>query len=326
MPPGFVITGEAYLDAIGRAGIRERLVAILAEARTASQDDLDRLAAEARDLVHAVPIPKDLADGIVKAYRKLGKNVRVAVRSSGIGEDAEGTSFAGMNETFTNVAGEEHVLRRVVDCWASLWKARSIFYRGRQGPDRGAVHRRGGTGDDPLGALGCDVHDRSFDRRDGSHRDRGRVRPGRGGGERTGRARHLRGVEGGASPPARPRGNPVLRDRAWARRRGPAGRARRRRGRPQGALGPGGHRGGAHRPGHRGALRLAAGHGVGHGRRQDLPGAVTARDRRGRPRRSGRHGRNGHPARARAGGLGGPGLRGRARAADTRSGRAPAGR
>ena len=129
VPPGFVITGEAYLDAIGRAGIRQRLVAILAEAGTASQDDLDRLAAEARDLVHAVPIPKDLADGILKAYRKLGKNVRVAVRSSGIGEDAEGTSFAGMNETFTNVAGDEDVLRRVVDCWASLWKARSIFYR-----------------------------------------------------------------------------------------------------------------------------------------------------------------------------------------------------
>ena len=129
VPPGFVITGEAYLDAIGRAGIRDRLVAILAEARTASQDDLDRLADEARELVHGVPIPKDLA-GIVKAYKRLGSDVRVAVRSSGIGEDAEGTSFAGMNETFTNVAGEDDVLSRVVDCWASLWKARSIFYRG----------------------------------------------------------------------------------------------------------------------------------------------------------------------------------------------------
>ncbi len=130
VPPGFVITGEAYLDAIGRAGIRERLVAILSEARAASQDDLDRLAGEARDLVHAVPIPDDLAAAIVEAYRRLGKDIRVAVRSSGIGEDAEGTSFAGMNETFTNVAGTEQLLARVVDCWASLWGARSIFYRG----------------------------------------------------------------------------------------------------------------------------------------------------------------------------------------------------
>ncbi|MGO9855181.1 MAG: phosphoenolpyruvate synthase [Acidimicrobiales bacterium] len=130
VPPGFVITGEAYLDAIDRAGIRERLVAILAEARRASQDDLDRLAGEARDLVHGVPIPEDLAAGIVAAYERLGADMRVAVRSSGIGEDAEGTSFAGMNETFTNVAGAAELLSRVVDCWASLWGARSIFYRG----------------------------------------------------------------------------------------------------------------------------------------------------------------------------------------------------
>ena len=130
VPPGFVITGEAYLRAIGRAGARERLVAILAEARTAAQDDLDRLTSEARRLVDTVPIPDDLAAGIVDAYERLGTDVRVAVRSSGIGEDAEGTSFAGMNETFTNVAGTEQLLARVVDCWASLWGARSIFYRG----------------------------------------------------------------------------------------------------------------------------------------------------------------------------------------------------
>ena len=130
VPPGFVVTGEAYLDALTRAGVRERLSAILAEARTASQDDLDRLAAEAKDLVHSVRLPDELASAVVSAYARLGEHVRVAVRSSGIGEDAEGTSFAGMNETFTNVAGEDEVLARLVDCWASLWGARSIFYRG----------------------------------------------------------------------------------------------------------------------------------------------------------------------------------------------------
>jgi pyruvate, water dikinase len=130
VPPGFVITGEAYLDAMGSAGVRDRLVAILAEARGAAQEELDRLAGEARGLVRSVAMPPGLADEVVAAYRRLGDGVRVAVRSSGIGEDAEGTSFAGMNETFTNVAGAEAVLGRVVDCWASLWGARSIFYRG----------------------------------------------------------------------------------------------------------------------------------------------------------------------------------------------------
>ena len=117
------------MPSAGRAS-EHRLVAILAEARTAAQDDLDRLASEARSLVHSVPIPDDLAAGILEGYAHLGAGVRVAVRSSGIGEDAEGTSFAGMNETFTNVAGPEQLLARVVDCWASLWGARSIFYRG----------------------------------------------------------------------------------------------------------------------------------------------------------------------------------------------------
>jgi pyruvate,water dikinase len=130
VPPGFVVTGEAYLDALARDGVRERLVAILGEARTASQDDLDRLAGEAKDLVHSVSLPDDLAAAVLSAYGRLGDHVRVAVRSSGIGEDAEGTSFAGMNETFTNVAGDDEVLARLVDCWTSLWGARSIFYRG----------------------------------------------------------------------------------------------------------------------------------------------------------------------------------------------------
>jgi pyruvate,water dikinase len=130
VPPGFVITGEAYLNAVGRAGVRDRLVGILREARGASQEDLDRLASEARGLVGSVPVPDDLASEVTAAYRRLGDDIRVAVRSSGIGEDAEGTSFAGMNETFTNVSGTEQLLVRIVNCWASLWGARSIFYRG----------------------------------------------------------------------------------------------------------------------------------------------------------------------------------------------------
>jgi pyruvate, water dikinase len=132
VPPGFVITGEAYLDAVERSGVRERLRVILAEAFSASPGDLDRLAAEARELVHSVTIPDELAASVTSACERLGSTVRLAVRSSGIGEDAEGTSFAGMNETFTNVAAS-NVLTRIVDCWTSLWDTRSIFYRANNG-------------------------------------------------------------------------------------------------------------------------------------------------------------------------------------------------
>ncbi len=118
VPPGFVITGEAYLDAIGRAGVRDGLTEILRTAGDAGPERLDVLAGEARDLVRGVPVPAELANEITVAYERLGDDTRVAVRSSGIGEDAANTSFAGMNETFTNVAGNEDLLDRVVDCWA----------------------------------------------------------------------------------------------------------------------------------------------------------------------------------------------------------------
>ena len=129
VPPGFVITGDAYLDAIERAGVRDSLVAVLADARQAGPADASRLADQAQGLVRSVPVPDDLATAVLAAYHRLGSKTRVAVRSSGIGEDAEGSSFAGMNATFTNVAGDDELLLRIVDCWASLYGARSISYR-----------------------------------------------------------------------------------------------------------------------------------------------------------------------------------------------------
>ncbi len=298
VPPGFVITGEAYLDATGRAGIRERLTAILADARTASQDDLDRLAGEARDLVHTVPIPKDLAADIVSNYQRLGADVRVAVRSSGIGEDAEGTSFAGMNETFTNVAGAEQVLARVVDCWASLWKARSIFYRGdkdlTEEPSIAVViqemvpSERSGvmfTIDPSTGEKDHIVIEAAFGQ--GEVVVSGQVEP----------DTYVVSKDGPRLLHAR------LGTQSFKIVRGPdgedrAGRARRRRGRPPQALRRGNHRRGAPRPGHRGPLRLAPGHGVGHGRRPHLSRAVAARHGRGRRRRAHCGGRAGHAPRA----------------------------
>ena len=57
---------------------------------------------------------------------------RVAVRSSATAEDTASTSFAGMNETFTNVSGDDALVDRIVDCWASLWSPRVVAYRATQ--------------------------------------------------------------------------------------------------------------------------------------------------------------------------------------------------
>ena len=129
VPPGFVVTSDAYHYAIDHANVAPRLADVLAGVDTNSTADLTRAADEAQGLVRAVTLPDDLATAILDAYHRLGEGVRVAIRSSGIGEDAGDSSFAGMNVTFTNVLGDDDVLSSVVGCWASLYGARVMSYR-----------------------------------------------------------------------------------------------------------------------------------------------------------------------------------------------------
>ena len=130
VPPGFVVTSDAYRYAIGSAGIAGSLASLMAGAKPDDPSDLTRAADEAQGLIRAIRFPDDLRAAILDAYHRLGDGVHVAVRSSGTSEDAGDTSFAGMNATFTNVTGDDDVITNVVDCWASLYGARVISYRG----------------------------------------------------------------------------------------------------------------------------------------------------------------------------------------------------
>jgi pyruvate,water dikinase len=133
VPPGFVVTAPAYLDAMERGGVRDTLRTRVAEAATADGAALDRLSQELRQLVADAGMPDDLGAAVVAAYNRLGPDVFVAVRSSATAEDSADSSFAGMNETFTNVRGAAELIERVVDCWASLFRARACSYRISQG-------------------------------------------------------------------------------------------------------------------------------------------------------------------------------------------------
>ncbi len=133
VPPGFVVTSEAYLYAVERSGARAGLAELLAGVGPADPDGLTRAAERAQELVRATPLPPELERAVLDAYRKLGAGTVVAVRSSGTAEDTAGTSFAGMNATFTNVAGDDELLARIVDCWASAYGRRVIAYRAAEG-------------------------------------------------------------------------------------------------------------------------------------------------------------------------------------------------
>jgi len=79
-------------------------------------------------------IPSGLSGALRATYGALEiSSIAVAVRSSATAEDLPELSFAGQQDTFLNVVGEEALLRAVVDCWSSLWTARAIGYRARNG-------------------------------------------------------------------------------------------------------------------------------------------------------------------------------------------------
>ncbi len=90
--------------------------------------------AKAQDHAAAVKLVEETAEvpaEVMAAYESLGG--KVAVRSSASAEDSEAASYAGQQETYLNVEGADEVRRRVIDCWASFFSERALFYRGQKG-------------------------------------------------------------------------------------------------------------------------------------------------------------------------------------------------
>jgi pyruvate,water dikinase len=133
VPPGFVVGAPGYAAFCDASGLRDRIAAALADVDVNDTMALDAGATKAQQLVAEAPMPGWLHDSIVTAYRELGDDVPVAVRSSATAEDTEAASFAGMNATFLNVRGEEAVVDAVRSCWVSLFGSRTIFYRAERG-------------------------------------------------------------------------------------------------------------------------------------------------------------------------------------------------
>ncbi|HEX8754953.1 MAG TPA: phosphoenolpyruvate synthase [Steroidobacteraceae bacterium] len=139
VPNGFAITAEAYRHALTQAHAWEELHATLDGVRVDDMEDLARRGNQARQIVYSAGIPGDLADEIGSAYaalqREYGSQSSVAVRSSATAEDLPTASFAGQQESFLNVRGEEALLDACRHCFASLFTDRAIHYRADVGFD-----------------------------------------------------------------------------------------------------------------------------------------------------------------------------------------------
>jgi len=133
VPAGFVVGAPAYALFVTDGGLRTRIAERLSSLDVDDPEALRRAADEVRALVAAEPVPKPVEEEIRRAYAALGPDTAVAVRSSATAEDTEAASFAGMNETYLNVQGADAVVDAVRRCWASLFGARTVFYRAKRG-------------------------------------------------------------------------------------------------------------------------------------------------------------------------------------------------
>ena len=139
VPHGFAITAAAYRYMLDKAGAWDRLHAELDEVDPADVAALVRKGKRAREIVYGAGLPDDLAAEILDAYRKLqqeyGEDVSLAVRSSATAEDLPTASFAGQQDSYLNIKGEESLLDTCRRCFASLFTDRAIHYRIDQGFD-----------------------------------------------------------------------------------------------------------------------------------------------------------------------------------------------
>jgi pyruvate, water dikinase len=141
VPSGFATTADAYRDFLAQGGLDQRIRALLAPLDVDDIAALNSAGAQIRGWMLATPFPQRLRSELLDAWRAMGQGPEfaVAVRSSATAEDLPEASFAGQQETFLNVRGEENLLKCVHEVYASLFNDRAIAYRVHNRFDHGAV-------------------------------------------------------------------------------------------------------------------------------------------------------------------------------------------
>ncbi len=137
VPNGFIVDSKTFLEFMEATGILYQVNDMLRGLDVEDTDELDETSKKIREIIESSEIPEVIGDEIRMAYRELckeeGEEVFVAVRSSATAEDLPDASFAGQQETYLNVKGEDNVVEMVRKCWSSLYTPRAIYYRVQQG-------------------------------------------------------------------------------------------------------------------------------------------------------------------------------------------------
>jgi pyruvate,water dikinase len=139
VPDGFATTAETYRHYLAANDLGDAIRAQL-DALAAGEQPLDETGAAIREMIREGTFPEESAEAIRAAYRELSARydaeaIDVAARSSATAEDLPEASFAGQQESYLNVRGDEAVLEACKRCFASLFTDRAVTYREKQGFD-----------------------------------------------------------------------------------------------------------------------------------------------------------------------------------------------
>jgi pyruvate,water dikinase len=155
VPYGFIVTANAYFQFIKEANVSKKIENILSIVNFDNPNELHEASKQIQHLITQSEMPHQIAREIVEYYDNLTlkeekhffkKNLSiftqgkhklksayspplVAVRSSATAEDLLDASFAGQQETYLNIKGEALLLKKVKECWASLFTERAMYYR-----------------------------------------------------------------------------------------------------------------------------------------------------------------------------------------------------
>lgn len=137
VPNGFCVTTEAYKEFIKFNDLSGFISHVI---KDANLDNISQIGEQLREKVKKSILPEKVSQEITKAIENIGSDNYYAVRSSATAEDLAFASFAGQQDTYLNVKGQNNLLTAVKDCWSSLFTDRAILYRIQNKIEHEKVH------------------------------------------------------------------------------------------------------------------------------------------------------------------------------------------
>lgn len=141
VPNGFATTVSAYQLFLSQNNLDKKISSLLNSLNPADAESLTKISKDIRQWILNTPFSPEFEKDVIHAYANLneGEDISVAVRSSATSEDLPEASFAGQQESFLNISGEQNLLLAIKKVFASLFAERAIMYRIHHGVDHTSV-------------------------------------------------------------------------------------------------------------------------------------------------------------------------------------------